>query len=149
MTTTFPDPGCAERREQIVERHIQAEMAGDLDACLATFDAGVSYDIVPLGVPAVGEDAVRHLLQALIGAFPDLGLHVLRRHHAPDALIIEGRMTGTHLGIYAGIAPTGRTMDLRAAVFFRFEGDRLSNETVYYDELDLRRQLGAAPLEVS
>ena len=33
-------------------------------------------------------------------------------------------------------------MDLRAAVFYRFDGDRMLNETVYFDLATMMRQLG-------
>jgi hypothetical protein len=34
-------------------------------------------------------------------------------------------------------------MDIQVACVFDFEGDRLVNETVYYDFATLQRQLGA------
>ena len=122
-------------------------MAGDLDATLATFDGEPEYDVVPLRQLHCGDTAVRELLAHLLGAFPDLVLSVVTLRHAVDAVIIEGVMTGTHVGIYAGIEPTGQSMDLRAAVFFLFDGDRLLRETVYYDELTLLTQLGALPAQ--
>lgn len=132
------------RRLEIVHEHMRAEMAGDLDATLATFEGIPEYDIVPLGRLHRGHDEVRDLLCHLVGAFPDLGLHALVTRHADDAVIIEGRMTGTHDGPYGPVAPTGRPLDLRAAVFFTFDGPTLLRETVYYDELTLLAQIGAA-----
>lgn len=139
------DPDLERRREAVVAEHMRAEMAGDLDATLATFPGEPEYDIVPLGTLHVGHDAVHGLLSHLLGAFPDLGLHADVMRHGGDAVIIEGHMTGTHRGPYAGVAASGATLDLRAAVFFTFEGDELRRETVYYDELTLLRQIGAAP----
>lgn len=121
-------------------------MAGDLERTLDTFAGEPEYDIVPLGHLHVGREAVRGLLADLLGAFPDLGLHPLVVRHAADAVVIEGRMTGTHLGPYGPFPPSGRALDLRAAVFFTFDGDRLLRETVYYDELTLLHQIGAAPV---
>jgi steroid delta-isomerase-like uncharacterized protein len=132
-------------REAVVAEHMRAEMAGDLDATLATFTGDPEYDIVPLPVLHVGDAEVRGLLANLLGAFPDLGLHALVLRHADDAVIIEGLMTGTHRGPYAGFAPTGRSMELRAAIFFTFDGPDLRRETVYYDELTLLAQLGVLP----
>jgi steroid delta-isomerase-like uncharacterized protein len=143
--TEFPDRDLRERREAIVRRHMDAEMAGDLDATLATFDGEPEYDIAPLHQLHRGDTAVRELLAHLLGAFPDLVLSIVVLRHTPDAVIIEGVMTGTHRGTYAGFPASGRSMDLRAAVFFLFDGDRLLRETVYYDELTLLTQLGALP----
>ena len=120
-----------------------AEMAGDLDRTLATFADVPEYDIVPLHGLRRGDSAVRDLLGHLLGAFPDLVLEVVRLRHCTDVVSIEGIMRGTHSGTYAGIPASGRSMDLRAAVFFHFDDDRLTRETVYYDELTLLVQLGA------
>jgi len=131
-------------REGVVAEHMRAEMSGDLDATLATFPAEPEYDIVPLETLHRGHDAVRALLGHLLDAFPDLVLHADVLRHAAGAVVIEGRMTGTHRGSYAGVAASGRSLDLRAAVFFTFDGPELRRETVYYDELTLLRQIGAA-----
>ena len=132
-------------RETVVAEHMRAEMAGDLDGTLATFTGEPEYDIVPLPVLHRGDAEVRGLLTNLLGAFPDLGLHAKVLRHAEDAVIIEGLMTGTHRGPYAGFEPTDRSMELRAAIFFTFDGPDLRRETVYYDELTLLTQLGLYP----
>jgi steroid delta-isomerase-like uncharacterized protein len=132
-------------REAVVAEHMRAEMAGDLDATLATFTGEAEYDIVPLPLAHIGDAEVRGLLANLLGAFPDLGLHAKLLRHADDAVVIEGLMTGTHRGVYAGFEPTGRSMELRAAIFFTFDGPDLRRETVYYDELTLLAQLGVLP----
>ena len=141
MTTITADLRTA--RERVVAEHIRAEMAGDLDATLATFAGEPEYDIVPIGALHTGDAQVRNLLESLLHAFPDLGLHPMATRHADDAVVIEGRMTGTHRGAYAGFPPTGCAMDLRAAIFFTFDGVDLVRETVYYDELTLLIQIGA------
>lgn len=133
-------------REAVVAEHMRAEMAGDLDATLATFTGEPEYDIVPLPRIHLGDTDVRSLLANLLHAFPDLGLHAKVLRHTHDAIVIEGVMTGTHRGTYAGFEPTGRSLDLRAAIFFTFDGRDLRRETVYYDELTLLGQLGVLPV---
>lgn len=139
----FPNESLRRDRENVVAEHMTAEMAGDLDRTLATFAEVPEYDIVPLHGLRRGDSEVRELLGHLLGAFPDLTLEIVHLRHSPDAVIIEGVMRGTHHGHYAGIPASGLSMDLRAAVFFHFDGDRLTRETVYYDELTLLVQLGA------
>ena len=144
-SSALPDLDLQRRREAVVAEHMRAEMAADLDATLATFPGEPEYDIVPLHGVRRGHDEVRELLAHLLGAFPDLGLHVVVLRHTVDAVIIEGRMTGTQRGVYAGCAASGRVLDLRAAIFFHFDDDRLRRETVYYDELTLLTQIAAMP----
>ena len=57
--------------------------------------------------------------------------------------LLDTRLTGTHLGPWAGVPATGRSIDLRAGCVFHFDGDRLIKETVYFDHATLLAQIGA------
>ena len=59
---------------------------------------------------------------------------------------MEGVQIGTHAGEWGGLAPTGRRICVPAAVFYRFEGERMVNETVYFDLATMMRQLGLSEL---
>lgn len=137
----LPGADLRRRREQVVREHMTTEMAGDLDACLATMPGGADYAIKPLGRDHHGDDEVRELLTGLLTAFPDLRLVPTLVHHAADALIVEGRTVGTQAGDWAGIPSKGLRMDVEGCVVFRFDGDRLTNETVYYDHAAVVAQL--------
>lgn len=129
-----------QRREDIVRRHIDAESNGDIDAMIATFHRP-RYQVVPMDVVSDGEAAVRELVGGLVGGFPDLRCEPIVIHHADEAVIVEARLTGTHRGEWAGLAPRGRRMDVAIACVFDFDEDRLVNETVYFDYATLQRQL--------
>ncbi len=147
------------RRWAVVQEHIRGEVHGaDLDAAVAAFaDGRATYDVVPLEfMKDPGQELthptpelVREHLGQLTAAFPDLELLVERVHHADDAVIVEGRQTGTHLGDFFGLPPSGRRIEVRAAVFYRFEDDRMTNETVYFDLATQLRQLGLAALPLA
>jgi steroid delta-isomerase-like uncharacterized protein len=129
------------RREQIVRGHVDAESNHDVAGVLASFHQPC-YDVVPLGVVSDGAAAVEELLTGLLAGFPDFKAEILTMHHADTAVILEARMTGTQNGPWAGIEPTGRSMDLRLAAIFEFDEDRLMCEKVYFDFATLLRQLG-------
>jgi steroid delta-isomerase-like uncharacterized protein len=131
------------RREAVVRRHIAAENSRDLEATVASF-ARPRYDVVPIGAVSEGEAAVRALVAGLLDAFPDFRFEPSVIHHAAAAVIVEGRMTGTQRGEWAGIPPRNAAMDLRVACVFDFDADRLLNETVYFDFATLHRQLTGA-----
>ncbi len=145
------------RREEIVFEHIRGERhRTDLEAAVAAFAQGqASYDVIALrpilGTPEgacthpTPEQVHAHLAELTAG-FPDLELVVHRLHHADAALIVEGVQLGTHLGIWNGLEPTGRRISVPAAVFYRFEEDRMLNETVYFDLATMMRQLGLSTL---
>ena len=140
------------RREAIVREHIRCERLGtDIDGAVATFHEGeATYDVVPLAHLKPPDQELTHpraedvhaLLTELTTAFPDLELQIERLHHADDAVIVEGRTTGTHRGTFLGIEASGRRIEVRAAVFYRFDGDRMTNETLYFDSATQMRQLG-------
>lgn len=145
------------RREEVVFAHIRGERhRADLDAAVAAFaDGHATYDVIPLrpilGTPDgevthPGPEAVHAHLSELTAAFPDLELVVHRLHHADSALIVEGVQIGTHDGEFNGLAPTGSRICVPAAVFYRFEGERMVNETVYFDLATMMRQLGVGEL---
>jgi steroid delta-isomerase-like uncharacterized protein len=129
-------------REATVRRHIQAENDGDVEAVLATFHHP-RYHVVPAGEITEGESPVRDLMSGLLRSFPDFHFEIHVLHHADRAVILEGTMSGTQRGPWAGLEPQGQRMNVRMACVFEFDGERLMNETVYFDFATAQRQLTA------
>ena len=129
-----------QRREEIVHQHVNAENNGDLDQMIASFHSP-HYQVIPMGAIVDGADAVRSMFGDVLKGFPDFHFITLKLYHDENAVIVEGRMTGTHQGEFAGMTPKGRKMDIQAACIFDFDEDRLMNETVYFDFATLQRQL--------
>ncbi|MGA2205640.1 MAG: ester cyclase [Terracidiphilus sp.] len=130
------------RREGVVKAHIEAEaVKHDVAAALATFTRP-KYDVPALGGVVDGAAGVDALLHGLLDAYPDFWLREGRTYHSDDAVIVECVFGGTQKGEWAGIAPTGRKMEVAAALFFLFEGDGLVCERVYFDHATVLRQLG-------
>lgn len=130
-----------ERREAIVSEHIDAENRHDVEGTIATFEHS-RYEVN--GEESDGESAVRDLLGELMGAF-DFRVEVERLRHAEDAVIGEGRVTGTHQGPFGGIPATGRRVDYPAVAIFEFEEDRLVCEKLFFDSATILRQIGVLP----
>ena len=72
----------------------------------------------------------------------DFYLHVIELHHAEKAVIVEARFGGTQRGVWAGIEPTGKPMEVQVVLMFMFEGSELVCEKVYFDHATILRQLG-------
>ncbi|HEY7609917.1 MAG TPA: ester cyclase [Alphaproteobacteria bacterium] len=130
------------RREALIRAHADAENRHDVEATLETFHRP-RYEVVPLGEPIDGAANVRDLLKGLLEGFPDFRAEIDRLHHSDSVVAVELRITGTHRGPWASIPPTGRRIDVPALSLFKFDGDRLECEKVYFDMATLMRQLGA------
>jgi steroid delta-isomerase-like uncharacterized protein len=128
------------RREEVVQRHIDAENTGNLDQMIASFYRP-RYEVLPMGAVFEGEQPVRDLIGGLVTAFPDFHFKPTIIHHADHAVIVEARMTGTHRAEWAGIPPKNRMLDIPLVCIFDFEDDRLINEKVYFDFASVQRQL--------
>jgi steroid delta-isomerase-like uncharacterized protein len=131
-----------QRRESIVNQHADAENRHDVEATIATFHHP-RYEFN--GAPSDGEEAVRELLQGLMNGLPDFHAEIDKLRHADDAVILEGLITGTHDGEWAGIPPTGRRVEVPVAAIFEFDGDRLLCEKVYWDMATVLTQMGVLP----
>jgi steroid delta-isomerase-like uncharacterized protein len=131
-----------ESREQTVAAHVAAENAHDILATLRSFHRP-AYTVIPFGADFVGGEAVAQLIGGLMAGFPDFHAEVLKLRHSDDAVIAEIRMTGTQTGPWAGMPPSGKSMDVPTCCIFEFDGDKLVNEKVYFDNATMMRQLGA------
>lgn len=126
-----------------MREHMEAENAHEFDRCIAAF-AHPRYEIVATGEVVDGHSAVNTLLEQNRQGFPDFQFHPEQIHHAPEAVIVEGRFTGTHLGSWRGLPPTRRKVDFPLIIVFMFEGERMVCERTYFDIGTPLRQLGVA-----
>lgn len=128
------------KREATVRAHAEAENRRSVEATLETF-AHPRYEVMPLGAIHDGAGAVSELLAGLFSGFPDFHVDVQQLYHADDAVIVEVRMTGTQKGVWAGLPPSGKPIDVPMACIFVFEGENLVCEKVYFDLATLTRQI--------
>lgn len=134
------------RREAVVDAHIRAEAVHhDVASTIATF-SHPRYEVPALGTIADGREAVAGVVGAVLTAFPDLYLRKTAVHHAGNAVIVECVFGGTQRGIWAGIPPTGKAMQVQSVLIFVFEGDELVCEKVYFDHATILSQLGVLSL---
>jgi steroid delta-isomerase-like uncharacterized protein len=128
------------RREAVVREHMESENHHDFDTTIGTFDHP-RYEIIPTGDVYDGEEAVRSYYAESRAAFPDQRNELISLRHAEDAVIVEFFLLGTHLGPLRSIPPTGRAFRIQMTAFFIFDGDRIVNERVYFDQTSIAEQL--------
>ena len=78
-----------------------------------------------------------------VQSLPDLRIDITRCLAAEDGVALEVRMSGTQLGSWRGLPPTGRPVAFPLCGLFSFdEGGMLAGERIYYDRGSVLRQVG-------
>jgi steroid delta-isomerase-like uncharacterized protein len=94
--------------------------------------------------PQPGPAGQKRIADDFRAAFPDLRVNVDLIVGEDDFVVGRWTATGTHLGSWAGMEPSGRGMTLSAVNIFRFEEGKVVEIWNHRDDLGLREQLGAA-----
>ena len=119
---------------------------GDPEGIAVNVAEDVLWRDVALGMPLHGREALKTAAQAYMTGFPDLRIEETSSTLAPPRLVQELTITGTHLGEFLGVPPTGRFTQSYAAVVTTFDEDGMMIEgALYWNALGLLRQLGVIP----
>jgi len=118
--------------------------AGNIAVAVETFaEDAVDHDPAPGQGP--GREGFEAFFTELTTAFPDA--HIAPAHVVADDdhVAIAYTLTGTHQQEFNGVAPTGRTIEIRGMQIGRFEGGEIVERWGSSDELGILKQLGVDP----
>jgi steroid delta-isomerase-like uncharacterized protein len=138
-----PSAALRKKREEIVREHMDSENRHEFDATLDTF-GHPRYELIATGEVYDGAEEVSGYYDDTRRAFPDQRNELLALHHADDAVLVEAVVRGTHKGPLRSLPPTGREFELPILAIFVFDGDELTCERVYFDQMTVLRQLSIA-----
>ena len=128
----------------LVERHLKAEGAGDVEAAVAVYTDDVVHDEVGFpDTPRTGKDAAREFYRFLTANFRTEKEEPLNRFFDGDTMILEQNMTGTVIGEMLGIPGNGRRVTFRILHVFGFREGLISREQVWIDSGAIVAQLTA------
>lgn len=123
--------------EDVINRG-QLERANDL----------VKEDFIeldPLPGQQQGREGLKAVIAMLRAAFPDM-------HWVPNEMIAEEdkvvtrfTWTGTHRGVFLGIPPTAKAVEVKGVVIDRLEQGRMADSRILMDTMSLMQQLGVIP----
>lgn len=119
-------------RVATVNEHVRLENAHDFPGCIDTFGSA-KYELVADGENFDGADRVHFFLSQNLTAFPDFVFEPTRVSPTTDAVLVEGRFKGTHLGPWRGLPATGKKVDFAMCLIFEFDGESMTNEKLYFD----------------
>jgi predicted ester cyclase len=112
------------------------------------FDAYLHPDVVdhsrPPGI-SPGAAGVREQFDGFRAAFDGFRATILDQISAGDKVVTRKVFTGTHVGAFQGIAPTGREVEIHVIDIVRVEDGRIVEHCNCVDRLGLLAQLGALP----
>jgi predicted ester cyclase len=97
----------------------------------------------PVPFEATGAELMKDLFAGFLRAYPDLHIEVEGVIAEGDRVASRNRVTGTHLGEYLGVSPTGRSVAYDEVVIMRFADGRMVESWAVVDMLAQLRQLGA------
>ena len=133
----------------IFQKHVAAELAGDLDTTMATMSANPHLNHVPTMAGGVGRDCVRAFYRDhLVGKFfpPDVSMASVSRTVGESSIVEELAISFTHTTVIdwllPGVAPTGKRVEMAVAVVVGFKGDKISHEHIYWDQASVLVQIG-------
>ena len=138
-----------QRMVAVFEKHVGAELAGDLDVTMATMSDSPYLNHVPTMAGGVGSSGVREFYcDHLVGKFfpPDVKIANVSRTVGLEQLVDELVISFTHTTVIdwllPGVAPTGKEVEMAVAVIVGFKDDKISHEHIYWDQAGVLVQVG-------
>ena len=119
--------------------------AGDIDGFSQQLaDDFVEHDELP-GLPPTKEGVIQYF-RFMLAAFPDMRMDVQDSFASGDKAVARLRVSGTHMGDFAGIPATGNPVSVNLIDITRFGDDGLAREHWgVVDQLAMMQQLGVIP----
>ena len=131
--------------ESIARESIDAISRNDMAAYRALIHTDYTYR-GPDGQVQRGPDGAVAVIQTYRTAFPDdMALDIKNIYSAGDTAIVEFVGKGTHTGDLAGIAPTGRRVEIPIVTVLEMRDGKVHTEREYFDNAYMMQQLGLMP----
>ena len=124
--------------------YFEALARRDIEAMAALW-APDGTDHIAGQVDAVGPSGVREYFTELFAAFPDFALTVRSTVAEGDRTAVHWTATGTHLGPFWGVEPTGARVELEGIDLLEVRDGRLVRNDAVADSLSVARQVGLLP----
>ena len=106
--------------------------------------------MAPGGVELRGADGAKQFLAIWAEGVPDNEITITHEYVCGSVVVQEGVFSGTHTGGLMApsgevIPATGRSFSAPYTDVFEVEGDRITSDRLYFDQVELLTQLGLMP----
>jgi steroid delta-isomerase-like uncharacterized protein len=119
---------------------------GRFDLIPEIFTEDIVYHVPVSPEPFRGHEGVEQIVTAFRTAFPDINARVEAITQEDDRIVMQGLIRGTNDGELMGTPATGKSATWRVVHLGRIAGGKIVEDTVIFDQLGLRQQLGLAPV---
>jgi carboxymethylenebutenolidase len=133
----------------LFQKHMQAELAGDLDTTMATMTAQPHLINVPVKVGGFGREGVRSFYaNHLVGKFfpPDVEFTPVSTTVGDTQIVDELVIRFTHTAeidwLLPGVKPTGKRVEVAFVVVVGIEDGKIAHEHIYWDQATVLVQVG-------
>lgn len=132
-----------DRYLEVLNQHLAAENAHDLEGTLATLTADCLFEDLALAKEFRGYDGAARYYEMWWGA---LSTEVVpeRLHWSDQTAIAETTWRGTHVGAFGDLSPSGRQIEIPVAVVIELRDGLIAGERLYWDRARLHEQLHVA-----
>jgi steroid delta-isomerase-like uncharacterized protein len=134
----------SEQNKELVRRYLEQSInAGSTEA----LDEFTTLDYVGhmAGFPDFGREAHKQLLSVFRSAFPDLHIDIQVMVAEGDLVVHRSTYSGTQLGAFQGIPPTGKHVSITGMNISRIKNGKVAEDWTLNDMFGMLQQLGAIP----
>ena len=115
-----------------------------LDA-LDTLVAEDFVEHIPFPGQGPGREGLRYAIANFLSGFPDMRWKVEEQIAEGEKVVTRFTMSGTHLGEFIGIAPTGKSVQVWGIVIDVVREGKFAESRIIMDMMSLMQQLGVFP----
>jgi steroid delta-isomerase-like uncharacterized protein len=109
-------------------------------------DSNFTKDVVMHVNPdRVGIDSARAYYNNYLTGFSNITFTIKDVFGMGNKLVKHWNFKGTHTGVFLGIPPTGKKVDIDGVTLVRMENGKIAEEQDFVDNLEFMQQLGLIP----
>ena len=127
----------------MIQDHVRLESEHDLEGLLEGMTEDAFTDVICAPPKHKGKSGVSDRYWGQWTGFPDFCVRIRKIVALGDKYAVtKHEWSGTHLGDFLGIPPTGKRVKVKTAVVWEFRGNKIRGETIYYDLSTVMKQMG-------
>ncbi len=135
----------AEETKQFMQHFIEETINKKNLDVLDTLVAEDFVEHVPFPGQGPGREGLRQAFVTLLAGFPDMRWTVEEQIAEGEKVVTRFTMSGTHQGVFLGMAPTGNSIHVWGIVIDVVREEKFAESRIIMDMMGLMQQLGVFP----